>query len=169
MSELAATYSTRSPVVLGIRRAEAMALTALALAAIVSLGPSGFPFSLALLAAASVLLPRRRAASLSTKEEQRLQLMRDLLQSGKALQMRYEELSGSRDSHRESRALLQLRFQVIDWIADSRSRIARYPEFAGIYEAHHGANLFEELHGRLHRLEEIERLAQTSRRLDLPV
>jgi hypothetical protein len=64
---------------------------------------------------------------------------------------------------------MEARFDIIEWIADSRTRLERYPEVAGIFDAHEAAGLVDELDARLVRLTEISRLAQASRRLGLPI
>jgi hypothetical protein len=157
MSELVAVQSPGSPIIKGIRRAEAVALGGLSVAMVISLGAIGAPISFALLAVAVVLLPRRKEMDAASREQQRLQLTRQMLSEGRSLRARYDLDN------------VAMRSELEDWIASSRTRIANFPEFAAIYDAHNGNHLGEEIDGRLQRLAEIDRLAQASRRLDLPI
>ena len=157
MNQLVARQSPRSPILTGIRRAEAMALAGLAVAMVISLGAAGAPLSFSLLAVAVVLLPRRRQIDAAGREEQRRQLARQLLSEGRSIRARHQLDD------------VGMRSELVDWIATSRTRVARFPEFAAIYDAHCGTNLTEELDGRLHRLAEIDRLAQASSRLGFPI
>jgi hypothetical protein len=129
----------------------------------------GAPFSFALLGTAAVLLPRSRDVDIANRQEQRLQLARQLLSEGRAIRSQYGRGRQLEDTQVATRVLLEARFEMISWISDSKAQLARYPEFAGIYEAHFGKDLLEEMDGRLHRLSEVVRLAQTSNRLDLPI
>jgi hypothetical protein len=169
MSEHATTQTQRSPLLTGIRRAEAMALAVLAFGPLVSFGAPGAPLSLALIVTAAILLPRRRERAVSTHEDRQLQTLRMLLTEGSELRARYLAISALPSSLSRTSALTGVRLDVIKWIQDSHSRLEPYPEFLGIFEAHGGLDLSEELDGRVDRLGEIVHLAQAGRRLGLSI
>jgi hypothetical protein len=116
------------------------------------------------------MLPRQRESThASTREERRLELTRRLLTTGQELRARYAEVRELPGSLVRAQALMEARFDIIEWVADSRARLERFPEVAGIFDAHGAAGLVDELDARLVRLTEITRLAHASRRLGLPI
>ena len=169
MNQLAATQTQRSPLIIGIRRAEAMLITAFAFAPLVAYGPAGAPLSFAMLAVAALMLPRQRESTATTREERRLELTRRLFTTGQELRAHYARVYNQPGSLARAQALMEARFDIIEWIADSRARLQRFPEVAGIFDAHEAADLVDELDARLVRLTEISRLAQASRHLGLPI
>lgn len=168
MNEYAATQPQHSPILISIRRAEALVLAGMAFIPLVALGAVGAPISFALLGAAVVLLPRNLVAEASS-EMQRLEVLRDLYKQGSELSARQMALHDLPGSLSRSESLAQLGLDITQWVSESEARMQRYPEFAGIFKAHGGSDRYTELQGRVERLREILHLAQVSRRLELPI
>jgi hypothetical protein len=169
MNEYAATQADHSPPLVTIRRAESVAFAAMAFVPLIVLGSMGAPASLVLFAAAAIRLPRHRTREASAFETHRLEVLRELLTEGTSIHARYTTAEDLPGSLARASSLALVRIDILQWIADSRARLERYPEFAGIFEAHGGVNLGDELEGRLERLRELMHLARTSRRLNLPI
>ena len=168
MNEYAATREHSSSALTSIRRAEAMVLVLTAFIPVIYFGAVGTPLSMLVFAVAVLLLPRDQTR-VTSFESSRIAALQDLLIEGSSLRARYLSAQDLPGSLVKAGVIASLRIDALTWIGDSRARLQPYPEFAGIFDAHGGQNLGEELDGRLERLRQILHIAQASRRLNLPI
>jgi len=169
-AKMDATYGPHAKFLAGIRRVEAAWLAALSVVLVAEYGIMGSLFSAPLIYAALALLPRQRDTVASTRAEQRRELLNRLLEEALGLRGAYMSARGLPLAPRRSQALQEARREIILWIESSKTRLKRYPEFAGILEARGSpGGVLDDLDGRTARLAEIRRLDEMSRRLGLPI
>jgi hypothetical protein len=123
----------------------------------------------ALVGMAAVLRPRERVSSVDQRIEMRRQLVQRLTGEALELRMRYAETRKLPLGQHRADVLWTIRRDITVWLAQAPRRISRYPEIAGILNAHRATGgLVDELDGALQRLGEIRRLCSISEKLKLP-
>ena len=131
--------------------------------------PYGILAAMPLLLLALMLVPGKDTSAV-TREKERLTAVHDLQDAGYQLHTRWLDVADLPLT--DSVALQQwtVRRDTLIWMSRCESRLAGWPEFAGIFVGHeHKPDVMEELDECLLTLSRLRRLSDLSRSLKLPI
>jgi hypothetical protein len=151
-----------------VRRIEYVTLLAISAAAVLLFEPHGPYIAAPLLLLALALVPRSNAAP--ARERQRMDTLNQLQSDGLGLRSRWLTLTETPLNDETAVEHWRVQRDTLIWLSSCSGRLGRFPELAGIFNAHAAKDsLLEELDLCLHTLSRLRRLLNLSQNLKLPI
>ena len=158
-----------SDVLDAVRRLEYLTLLAIGGLLALFYQPYAVMAALPLLVLALILVPRRCDA-IETSEKVRHDILHELQRDGLDLRIRWLLVSDEPLTESNAAGRQKVRQETLMWISHCSSRLARFPEVAGIFEAHEPReDVMDDLESCLLTLYRIQRLISLSQTLHLPI
>jgi hypothetical protein len=166
----AAVYTGPERILDAVRLVETAMLLLASLMLALHMEVVGAVLAAPIIGAAIIIRPRDRRSAVRVRTERRAAFVNSAQTEALGLRARYMETRSRRLSLPRSRALSDIRLEIMRWIDSTGYQLAEYPEFQLIFLAHRSTGgVLDELDSCIGRLSEIRRLCSLSERLRIPI